>query len=244
MRANPYETQRYLHEYSLLHYGQPKELDSLGLIPREWLRFHERLRQEYVFPIQPDGQARGLDLGCAVGRFSFELAGVLDEVIGLDSSRPFIQTARRMAKDYRIETRVRETGAQFRVCRLVLLKPLRRSRVEFRVGNAMDLACFPNRAFQVISAINLIDRLPRPRAFLRQLPRLLAPGGQLLLTSPFTWLEEYTPSREWLTSEEVQAQLRPEFRMARHGHLPFVIREHRRKFQLILAEVFTFIRRR
>ena len=95
----------------------------------------------------------------------------------------------------------------------------------------------------MVSAINLIDRLPRPRQFLRQLARLLAPGGQLLIASPFTWLEEFTPSGEWLTSEEVPRLLHPDFRLARHGDLPFVIREHRRKYQLVVAEVFTFVRR-
>jgi hypothetical protein len=41
----------------------------------------------------------------------------------------------------------------------------------------------------------------------------------------------------------VQSLLRPHFRLARHGDLPFLIREHRRKYQLVVAEVFTFIRR-
>ncbi len=107
----------------------------------------------------------------------------------------------------------------------------------------MALAAFPDQAFQVVAAINLIDRLPQPRAFLRQLPRLLSPGGQLLLASPFTWLEAYTPCREWVTSDQVLELLRPDFRLARHGQLPFLIREHRRKFQLVVAEVFTFVRR-
>jgi hypothetical protein len=37
--------------------------------------------------------------------------------------------------------------------------------------------------------------------------------------------------------------LRPHFRLARRGDLPFLIREHRRKYQLVVAEVFTFVRR-
>lgn len=109
-------------------------------------------------------------------------------------------------------------------------------------GDAMDLAVFPAQAFQVVSAINLIDRLSRPRAFLRQLPRLVVPGGQLLIATPFTWLPEYTRPREWLTDKQLRELLWPDFQLTRHGHVPFVIREHRRKFQLAVAEVFTFIR--
>ncbi len=243
MRADPYETTQYLQEYLLLHYGPPGELCAFPVVPRGWLRFHERLREEYLLPLHPGGDARGLDLGCAVGRFTFELGRVLDQVLGLDRSRLFIRTARQMAKRHALDVRVKDTGARFRSCRLALPKALRRGRVEFRVGDALDLAAFPDGAFQIISAINLIDRLPRPRQFLLQLPRLLAPGGQLLLASPFTWLEQYTPPREWLTSQQVQALLHPYFRLARHGDLPFVIREHRRKYQLGVAEVRTFIRR-
>jgi ubiquinone/menaquinone biosynthesis C-methylase UbiE len=127
---------------------------------------------------------------------------------------------------------------------LVLPAALGRGHVEFQVGDAMDLAALSSQAFQVVSAINLIDRLPSPRQCLRQLARMIAPGGQLLLASPFSWLEQYNRPSEWLTSEQVRSLLRPDFRLARHGDLPFVIREHRRKYELVVAEVFTFVRRK
>jgi len=138
---------------------------------------------------------------------------------------------------------VQESGAGFSVRRLALPSALCRCHVEFQVGDALDLAALPEQGFQVVSAINLIDRLPRPRQFLGQLGRLVAPGGQLLIASPFTWLEEFTPPREWFASKDVPRLLRSDFRLARHGDLPFVIREHRRKYQLVVAEVFTFVRR-
>jgi len=243
VRGNPYETTRYLHEYLLLHYGRPRDLAPFPFIPGQWLHFHERLRQEYLLPVHSRDRTRSLDLGCAVGRFTFELSRVTNQALGVDRSRLFIRAARRMAKCGGLEVPIKETGKQVSLRRLVLPKVVRRGCVHFRLGDAMDLTSFPDGAFQVVSAINLIDRLPRPRAFLSQLPRLVAFGGQLLLASPFTWLEEYTPCREWFASEQVPELLRPDFRLARHGQLPFVIREHRRKFQLVVAEVFTFIRR-
>ncbi|HEV2248545.1 MAG TPA: methyltransferase domain-containing protein [Terriglobia bacterium] len=242
MSGNQYETRRYLHEYLLLHYGQPKELGPFSSIPRDWLRFHNRLRQEFLLPIPSRATAQGLDLGCAVGRFTFELGRVLNRVTGIDSSRSFIRAARQMAKRHSLRVAIQETGSQVSSIRLILPQALWRSRVQFRVGDAMALAAFPDQAFQVVTAINLIDRLPQPRAFLSQLPRLLSPGGQLLIASPFTWLREYTPPQEWLSSKRLQELFRPSFRLARHGDLPFFIREHRRKFQLVVAEVFTFVR--
>ena len=45
---------------------------------------------------------------------------------------------------------------------------------------------------------NLIDRVDNPAKCLEQLPGLLKSGGQLVITSPYTWLEEYTPRENWL----------------------------------------------
>ncbi|NDC01228.1 MAG: methyltransferase domain-containing protein, partial [Verrucomicrobia bacterium] len=42
---------------------------------------------------------RALDLGCAVGRSSFELAAKVPEVIAIDFSRAFIRAARKLAKN-------------------------------------------------------------------------------------------------------------------------------------------------
>jgi SAM-dependent methyltransferase len=242
VRANPYETERYLHEYLLFHYGRADELCPFSFVPREWLRFHERLREEYLLPVASRSQLLGLDVGCAVGRFTFELGRVLDRVIGVDNSRSFIQSAQRMAKGHSLTAKLLVSGARFTRRKLTLTKVLRRASVEFHVGDALNLRPFAGRGFQVVSAINLIDRLPRPRQFLQQLPRLVAQGGQLLLASPFTWLDQFTSSKRWLTSEQVQSLLRPDFRLVRHGELPFLIREHRRKYQLVVSEVCTFIR--
>jgi SAM-dependent methyltransferase len=244
VRLNPYETRRYLDQYLLLHYGRPSNVCPFPFIPRELLRFHERLREDYLLPVRPRAQSRGLDLGCAVGRFTFELGRVVNQVLGIDNSKSFIQAARRVAQRYELVVKVQESGAQFSARRLVLPGALRRCRVEFEVGDATDLAALPDGAFQVVSAINLICRVRHPRQCLRQLARLLAPGGQLLIASPFSWLEAYSSPSEWLTEKDLCSLLQPHFRLARHGDVPLVIREHRRKYELVISKAFTFVRRR
>jgi SAM-dependent methyltransferase len=47
--------------------------------------------------------------------------------------------------------------------------------------------------FGCILAANLICRLPNPYKFLDRLPSLVAPGGIVVFTCPFSWLEEFTP---------------------------------------------------
>lgn len=229
----------------LFHYGRPRQLCPFPVLPAEALSFHTRLRQECLLPPRTGGAsfARALDLGCGVGRFTLELSRVSGQVLGIDSSAPFIRAARRLARGDSIDIRVPESGAGF--SRVTVRWPDRmpRGAVEFRVADAMHLEEFEGNAFDLVAAINLLCRLPSPRRFLSQLHRLVLPQGQLLIASPFSWLEQYTERREWLSSAQVRQLLAPHFRLARCRDLPFVVREHRRKYQLVISEVLTFIRR-
>lgn len=67
-----------------------------------------------------------------------------------------------------------------------------RSRVSFKVGDACSLPSDLGQ-FGMVLAANLICRLPRPMDFLNRLKELVVPAGIVVITSPYTWLEEYTP---------------------------------------------------
>ena len=109
-------------------------------------------------------------------------------------------------------------------------------RVRFEVGDACSL---PDSLgpFEVVHAANLLCRLSEPRAFLARLPDLVSPGGQLLLATPFTWLEEFTPKDQWIggleedSSQVLKSCLSSSFQLEKELNLPFLIREHERKFQ-------------
>jgi len=243
VRDNPYEKLRYLSEYLLFHYGLPGDLCPWPWVPRQLLRFHTRLRTECLLrPSRSSEATRGLDLGCGVGRFTFELGRVVSRVLGIDSSRSFVQAARRIAKDHELTVQATECGKHFRNLKVRLPAPLRHSKVQFEFDDAIDVAASAKETFHILAAVNLICRLRHPRRFLRQVHRLVVPGGQFLLASPFSWMPEYSTAAEWLTPQEVIELLRPHFRLARSKSLPFVIREHRRKFQLVVSEVLVFVR--
>jgi len=64
----------------------------------------------------------------------------------------------------------------------------------------------------------------------------------LILVSPFSWSREFTPPGKWLggfenegrrfeTFETLRKFLEPDFDLVRTRELPFLIREHARKFQ-------------
>ena len=92
--------------------------------------------------------------------------------------------------------------------------------------------------FDLVHAANLICRLSEPLRFLSRLPSLLNSGGHLLLTTPCTWLADFTPPDRWpagSTLDWLKETLAPGFTLVQQKDLPFLIREHARKFQWSVA---------
>ena len=104
-------------------------------------------------------------------------------------------------------------------------------------------------------AANLLDRLREPRRFLDEIASRIRPGGILLLASPYTWLEEFTPKENWLGGVRENGEAlttHGALRRLLSGHfeevavpldLPFVIRETARKYQYVHSQVTIWRRR-
>ena len=88
-----YETERALSEYLLFHYGSPNEVLPWSFGPASALNYPARCVSECLSTARLSSSARALDLGCAVGRSTFELARHCAEVIGIDYSHTFIEAA-------------------------------------------------------------------------------------------------------------------------------------------------------
>ena len=235
-----YLSDRGLSEYLLFHYGPDEVQLPWPDGPRTALHFPERCVNDLLIRAFVPPGARALDLGCGVGRATFELTRYAAEVIGIDLSERFVGAAERMKADGQCQVEIVREGRLSETVVVRLPPGLARDRARFEVGDAQRLR-EDLGTFDVILAANLIDRVPSPRALLKQLPALLRPGGQLILTSPYTWLEEYAPTGEWLDTGDAAAghrwteHLRGCACIARKD-LPFLIREHARKFQWSVAE--------
>ena len=74
MSENTYETDELLHQYLVFHYGTAEDQFPYAFGGSDALDFPKRCALEG--PAQQAGlrQGRALDLGCAVGRSTFELA--------------------------------------------------------------------------------------------------------------------------------------------------------------------------
>ena len=235
-----YDSPAALEQYLLFHYGTPEQICPLLPDARAACGFPTRCVSEPLTCIDLSGRSRALDLGCAVGRSSFELARTFAEVVAIDFSEAFIAAAQRMQMERTVTVRALREGSISDELRLELPPDLRTGGVRFEVGDACHLPSHLG-LFDLVLMANLIDRLPDPAKCLARLPELIAPGGWLVITSPYTWLEEYTAPAHWLdhgqgTLAGLRDTLSPKFELHRTMDLPFLIREHRRKYQWSVAE--------
>ncbi len=241
-QASHYETDRMVSEYAEFHYGD--DYFDVPNFPRALAQLAIAARGD-----KPAGKA--LDLGCATGRATFELARHFEQVTGIDFSARFIGLGVQLAEQGTLRYTLVEEGElvsykERKLADLGLDKVAK--KVEFFQGDACNLK--PVFAgYDLILAANLIDRLYSPEKFLGSVHERLNPGGVLLIASPYTWLPEHTKREAWIggfkkdgenftTLDGLKAILGTHFRLIR-GPLPvpFVIRETKRKFQHTLSEV-------
>ncbi len=241
-----YESKKLLEEYLLLHYGNEEHILPYSFGPKDALGFPLRAVSEtFKFDSLVD-KRRALDLGCAVGRSTFELSLHFEQVLGIDFSSNFIDAARRISKDGEIDYRYLvegEISASGKAKRPSKCNP---ERISFEVGNACELR--PDiGSFDAVLLANLICRVPEPMKLIESLPSLLNPGGQLVITSPYTWLEDHTPKDNWLggfdneagsvrSLDALKGHLEKDFQLEEIKELPFMIREHERKYQWSVAQ--------
>lgn len=202
-------------------------------------------------PMVPAGSRnRCLDIGCSVGRSALEFARFFSHVDAIDFSARFIQSGVRLQEGGEVLYEL-PTEGELTANRAISLERLELveagPRVLFMQGDACNLKAIYTD-YDLIFAGNLIDRLYDPALFLTGIGDRLVPGGLLVITSPYTWLEEYTPKEKWLggrrehgepvtTFEGLERTLAPRFELVQRQDIPFVIRETARKHQHSVAEL-------
>ncbi|MES2675883.1 MAG: 5-histidylcysteine sulfoxide synthase [Pseudomonadota bacterium] len=237
-----YETDKLLSEYAEFHYG-----DEYFGVPN----FSRNLIAVALSVLVDRPKRKALDLGCASGRATFELANYFDKVTGIDFSARFIGQGTHLADNGTLRYTLADEGelVHYKSRNLADINLGHVSdKVEFFQGDACNLK--PQfSGYDFILAANLIDRLYNPAAFLRDIHERLTIGGILMLASPYTWLVEHTPREEWIggfkkdgesftTFDGLKAHLSAHFELVQQPvEVPFVIRETKRKFQHSLSEV-------
>ncbi len=192
---------------------------------------------------------KALDVGCAIGRSTLELATAFEAVTGLDFSARFIGMAETMRTEGRIRYTIPTEGelVEYREATLPEHLAAVANRVDFWQADACNLKPLYT-GYDLVTAFNLIDRLYDPAMFLHDVTARIEPGGLLVLTSPYTWMEEHTPKEKWLggfkrdgepvtTLQGLEEHLSPAFDLVETREVEFVLRETARKFQHTVAQM-------
>ncbi|MFV0596208.1 5-histidylcysteine sulfoxide synthase [Shewanella sp.] len=241
VEVNVYETDELISQYLEFHYGA----EYFG-VPN----FCVNGVQQALNEIQLEHTTKALDIGCSVGRASFELAKVFDHVDGIDFSARFIQQAYALTEQGEKRYTIRTEGdlQEFKSASLAKLGYLGEAKkVNFIQGDACNLKPLYT-GYDLVYASNLIDRLNDPQHFLTSIGQRINQGGYLVIASPYTWLEDYTPKEKWLGGIKVKGEnfttldgltetLIGQFELVAVKEIPFVIRETKRKFQHSISEM-------
>ena len=130
-----------------------------------------------------------------------------------------------------------------------------RKRVNFWQGDACALPKYAENkigfgTYDGVILANLLCRLPNPMACLNAMPEVVNNGGIVVMVTPFSWLEEFTPRNKWLGGVRDPVSHAPMFSKDKlketmeglgfekihEEQMALVIREHQRKYQYIISE--------
>ncbi len=239
---NTYETDELISQYLEFHYGA--EYFNVPNFPKACI-------DSLIQYVDLSANGRALDLGCAVGRSAFELAKYYDHVDALDFSTRFIRNAINLVEHGEVKYMIPTEGEltelkSFSLDTLGLGDKV--NNINFEQGDACNLKTKYDN-YDLIFAGNLIDRLYQPKEFLNAIKQRINAGGYLVITSPYTWLEEFTEKKNWLggvkingenltTLDALKAHLKSDFTLVGLPQdVPFVIRETARKHQHTVAQL-------
>jgi putative 4-mercaptohistidine N1-methyltranferase len=240
-----YETDKQVNEYLVFHYATIEQTLAWEFGPHRAYGFHSRLAECIDASLLPEN-ARALDLGCAVGRTSFELSRFCPDVLGIDFSHSFIDTANQLLERKEVPLVLKREGQLGDTVTNPLPDGVYPERVSFMQGDAENLSRSIGR-FDAITFANVLDRLPHPRRALDNLASITNPGAQVVICSPYTWWDEFTePERrlggfirdgkEITSHDSIVSALEPNFSLQSTCDLPFLIREHERKYHFSIAQ--------
>ena len=119
----------------------------------------------------------------------------VDEVVAIDYRIPLLKRGENAEEGECQVSRLTE-GNLTEVASVVVPDNVRPKVISFEQGDALDLRTDLG-LFDRVLAANLLCRLSDPSRLLIRLPELVKMGGELVLTTPCTWLDEFTPRCNW-----------------------------------------------
>ncbi|MCG3672054.1 5-histidylcysteine sulfoxide synthase [Aliarcobacter butzleri] len=179
LNNNFYESDESISSYCDLYYGK----DNL------YTNYVDLLRP-YLKDLK---NSKALDLGCCVGRTSFELAKIYDEVLGIDFSANYINIGVKLKLYDFVNYKIKKQDKTFEE-RAISLKDFDLEKVKDKVSFMQGDACNLKeiyKDFDLIFYSSLIDKLYYPKKFLEDVSRRTNKNGFFVFLSSHNWFKEY-----------------------------------------------------
>lgn len=179
LNNNFYESDESISSYCDLYYGK----DNL------YTNYVDLLRP-YLKDLK---NSKALDLGCCVGRTSFELAKIYDEVLGIDFSANYINIGVKLKLYDFVNYKIKKEDKTFEE-RAISLKDFDLEKVKDKVSFMQGDACNLKeiyKDFDLIFYSSLIDKLYYPKKFLEDVSRRINKNGFFVFLSSHNWFNEY-----------------------------------------------------
>jgi SAM-dependent methyltransferase/uncharacterized protein YbaR (Trm112 family) len=238
---NYYETPRWVNIFTATHYDPvPAGADDsspLGQFIAAQPSVFDVVRE--MIDRHLDGKVkRALDVGTNVGGMAYRIADIAETVLGIDTAFNPVLTARRMQCGYPVP----QTGFQRYLDghrhETREVHPVT-DNTEYLVASATQLPV--EGTFDLITALNVIDVVPDPAAFLATLVTRLTTGGHLIITSPYSWGSDDVPVDKWLGGTDAQTSSQAVIEvlcslgveiLEDQDNIPWVLRENQRWYRV------------
>jgi SAM-dependent methyltransferase/uncharacterized protein YbaR (Trm112 family) len=186
---------QHINTYAFDHYGDldPEEKTKSPASPGSIVK----LLRQGLLSMEHIAKGPLIDIGCSVGRTSFELAKEFDEIVlGVDMNFGMLKTASSILEKNHVSYPRRNSGISFdrREFKVVFKNA---EKVDFWVCDATSLP-FSDETFSANTSLNVIDCVWSPYDHLKELARILMPGSRAIVSTPYDWTANATPVESWL----------------------------------------------
>ena len=256
----------YLSSYGWCHYG---DLNPENADPEAGSTFHasqileshfNELRSTHKFESKTEGVI--IDLGCSVGRNSFELAKSSNQMtLGVDVNVAMLRMARSILDEGNVKYPLRRGGVVYTDVQFDA-EFENSEQVDFW---ACDATCLPfeSDSFERCHCLNTLDSVSSPYELIQSVSRILSVNGVATIACPYDWSSSVTGIEAWIgghsqranhegKSDEVMRRLFsppyeifPSLRLvSEKDDIPWVVRLHDRSKNALLPARISHIKSR
>lgn len=199
---NPYETDPNVTQYLESHYAQP----SIELAYKAFYQALSELVKDSVKSLNVK-TTKLLDLGCKVGRVSFELSSVFEQIDAVDFSAAPIKHAVKLQEGKEVRYTLKAEGelVTFKKVEPLPKALLSNAKLIFSQGDASNLKAKYSQ-YDVVLAQNILEENYDPRLFLADISHRINHQGLLILVTDYQFDAKHAESSKWLGGKKINGE--------------------------------------